>query len=309
MWGQITDFTNIRRDLLIIRPITVFLIYLGIIVLFALLYYFVPGVVEVTKSSFLKSIYFSVVTITTLGYGEITPKSDLGMALTSLEAIIGIVIIGLFLNSLWHDFSSRIEKSQEKSVNKRIAEQNLRKLISYYQFLNMVIIDYKIALSELTTPWEERNGNLELDPYFKFSNLRDMYRHSSLLKNDTTKSVIHLYFEKLDALTSELKFILSNFDLIDYQELHKHIIEFLTISKAQDVREALYSYETTGFGDKLKKDHLVEMIKMHEICPKLEDYRSNLITPVIHLCHALQFQITRINIIIDKFENLMPKKN
>ncbi len=44
------------------------------------------------------SIYFSIITFTTLGYGDINPKgySDLRM-LCSLEALIGVLLMGLFL--------------------------------------------------------------------------------------------------------------------------------------------------------------------------------------------------------------------
>lgn len=50
------------------------------------------------------AIYLSVVTVTTLGYGDIVPKSPLAKLLTSFQAISGVVLVGLFLNSL---FSSR----------------------------------------------------------------------------------------------------------------------------------------------------------------------------------------------------------
>ncbi|MEM6587778.1 MAG: potassium channel family protein [Pseudomonadota bacterium] len=57
---------------------------------------------EVTNC--IDAIYLSVVTVTTLGYGDIVPKSSLAKLLTSFQAISGVVLVGLFLNSL---FSSR----------------------------------------------------------------------------------------------------------------------------------------------------------------------------------------------------------
>lgn len=55
-------------------------------------------------ANFVDAIYLSVVTVTTLGYGDIVPKSPLAKLLTSFQAISGVVLVGLFLNSL---FSSR----------------------------------------------------------------------------------------------------------------------------------------------------------------------------------------------------------
>lgn len=48
----------------------------------------------------IQSIYFSVVTITTLGYGDITPQTEPARILAALEAGLGIVTIGLFLNAV-----------------------------------------------------------------------------------------------------------------------------------------------------------------------------------------------------------------
>jgi len=48
------------------------------------------------------SIYFSVVTLTTLGYGDISPASLGYRILSASQAIYGVLMIGLFLNALAH---------------------------------------------------------------------------------------------------------------------------------------------------------------------------------------------------------------
>lgn len=52
-------------------------------------------------SNFIDAIYLSVVTVTTLGYGDIVPASPYAKMLTSFQAISGVVVVGLFLNSLF----------------------------------------------------------------------------------------------------------------------------------------------------------------------------------------------------------------
>jgi hypothetical protein len=47
-----------------------------------------------------RMMYFSVTTITTLGFGDIVPLTGVARALVALEAILGIVLIGMFLNAL-----------------------------------------------------------------------------------------------------------------------------------------------------------------------------------------------------------------
>jgi hypothetical protein len=49
---------------------------------------------------FLRMLYFSVITITTVGYGDIVPLTPWARFLAGLEATLGIVQLGLFINSL-----------------------------------------------------------------------------------------------------------------------------------------------------------------------------------------------------------------
>jgi hypothetical protein len=50
--------------------------------------------------NFIRCLYLSAVTITTLGYGDLVPLTDCVRILVSSEAVIGIVIMGLFLFTL-----------------------------------------------------------------------------------------------------------------------------------------------------------------------------------------------------------------
>ena len=51
----------------------------------------------------LRMAYFSTTTITTIGYGDIVPLTDGARALTGIEAIVGVIVIGLFLNAVAGD--------------------------------------------------------------------------------------------------------------------------------------------------------------------------------------------------------------
>jgi hypothetical protein len=50
--------------------------------------------------SFIRMTYFSAETITTLGFGDIMPTTDRSRVLVAIEAMFGVVVAGLFLNSL-----------------------------------------------------------------------------------------------------------------------------------------------------------------------------------------------------------------
>lgn len=55
-------------------------------------------------------LYLSAVTITTLGYGDIVPIGTIARALVAIESVLGIVVIGAFLGTL---YTSRHESRHE----------------------------------------------------------------------------------------------------------------------------------------------------------------------------------------------------
>lgn len=60
-------------------------------------------------------LYFSFVTLTTLGYGDITPVSSIAKSLTIIIAIVGQLYLTILVAMLVAKFLSRPEKSNNKS--------------------------------------------------------------------------------------------------------------------------------------------------------------------------------------------------
>ena len=54
----------------------------------------------VEKWSWLDSYYYSVVTLTTVGYGDITAKTDLGRLATTIYIFMGVGIIAVFVQAV-----------------------------------------------------------------------------------------------------------------------------------------------------------------------------------------------------------------
>jgi voltage-gated potassium channel Kch len=52
------------------------------------------------QNSYSRMLYFSAVTITTLGYGDIVPVTSTARGIVTIEIILGPLLFGLFLNSL-----------------------------------------------------------------------------------------------------------------------------------------------------------------------------------------------------------------
>ena len=56
--------------------------------------------VNVEHWSFLNALYFCVVTLGTVGYGDITPTTDVGKLFTVIYIIVGLSVIGGFFATL-----------------------------------------------------------------------------------------------------------------------------------------------------------------------------------------------------------------
>lgn len=66
----------------------------------------VKGFPAKASGAYARMFYFSAVTITTLGYGDIVPITNLARIIVAAESILGIVLIGLFLNSLSREYKN-----------------------------------------------------------------------------------------------------------------------------------------------------------------------------------------------------------
>lgn len=90
-----------------------------VLIIGTLVYHFVEG------WSWLDSLYFCVITLSTIGYGDFSPQTDLGKGFTILYIIIGIGIILSFINTLYHHFSkSQFQTMRKMSREERRKESN-----------------------------------------------------------------------------------------------------------------------------------------------------------------------------------------
>ena len=99
------------------RKISVFFFYLLILVcLFGSLIYLIEGP-DNGFTSIPLSIYWAIITVTTVGYGDIIPQTALGKAIASLTTLIGYSIIAIPTGIVTAELSLGIFQSKKRACN------------------------------------------------------------------------------------------------------------------------------------------------------------------------------------------------
>jgi hypothetical protein len=85
-----------------------FVIAFLIVVVFGALY-FIPGIISYGShhKTWFSPFYFSIVTFTTLGFGDVTPNGVCGEMLVSLQVIFGYLTLGLLISILANKVARR----------------------------------------------------------------------------------------------------------------------------------------------------------------------------------------------------------
>ena len=63
-------------------------------------WFVVGGPVETASDSFSSFVYFSFATLTTLGYGDILPLTDIPRSIAALEAVCGVLYVAVLVSRL-----------------------------------------------------------------------------------------------------------------------------------------------------------------------------------------------------------------
>ena len=94
--------------------------YFAVNGLFALLYLWVGGVAQARPGSFLDAFFFSVETMGTIGYGEMTPATRAAHSLVMLESVTSLLLTALATGLVFAKFSlpmSRLAFSRKLTIS------------------------------------------------------------------------------------------------------------------------------------------------------------------------------------------------
>ena len=75
---------------------------------------------ELEGWSLLDALYFSVVTLATVGYGDLTPTTSTAKLFSILYILIGVGILGVFLSAVSHASMERTLERREQYASKPV---------------------------------------------------------------------------------------------------------------------------------------------------------------------------------------------
>ena len=179
---------------------------LFVILVFAFIYWCNSASVE-GVDGFGSAFYFSIVTITTLGFGDMFPKDGFARAMVCMEVLAGVVFVGVFLNSIAQAQAQRLQYHNEKA-----------KLRQHYLFLCKLFEKYLHAAFCVVTPKEKQVLPADVLTYkfdFTFNDLADL--------NDSVSG----FFDIHDRLYQELRHTVDNVDLSYWPLIETNIHHFL----------------------------------------------------------------------------------
>lgn len=248
------------------KPFVYGLVYLGLIPLYAIIFSLLPETslkLNDHSPGFISCLYFSVITITTLGYGDITPAGKLGQLLAASESILGVTLIGLFLNSLSHQHGLEVQENERQAQIKKDKEKAIERFSAFNQLIELKINRYKTYTIPITSPVSDRKTEY-INENFTFNDMQDLFKTTLRMTDHHFTPAIEYYFESLKELITSIEELIKLGYIQNWSELENLCLEFITTSKNLDFSGHILNQPNTRLGDQKGSDFDVEMIKNHE---------------------------------------------
>lgn len=119
---------SLRKSL---RKIVIFMMFVFITaIILGSFMYAIEGDINPNLSSIPKGIYWAIVTLTTVGYGDITPLTDMGQIVAGIMMILGYSVIAVPTGIISADIISTDKKSSKKKKHNADDDEPLKRIRS-----------------------------------------------------------------------------------------------------------------------------------------------------------------------------------
>lgn len=215
-----------------IRPVVWIGLYVCITPIFALIYWALPDgqfrVPDPEATGYGSWLYYSIVTITTLGFGDYTPAHGAAQAVTAVEVMCGLIFLGLFLNAVGSmkseiDVESEIEK--QKALHHAMEGEKLQKSVPVIVDSLNVFLAYCYAV---TTPSQKREGNdIKYNPDFTLNDMSEMFEPSGLPFDRTRLPAVERLMQVTSRTSLALDSLQQRVDLTLWPKLLENCFAFV----------------------------------------------------------------------------------
>ncbi|WP_413944361.1 potassium channel family protein [Bdellovibrio sp. HCB-162] len=231
----------------------------------------------VEEPSFWKMLYFSSMTISSFGFGEIVPISYAARIYVVIEVILGILLFGFFVAVLYDELKNYHQEKHQIFLNTERRKSIGALWKNYYT-------TFRRSSKMITQPLSEKDFDIK---NLRFSMLQNLYFENSL---NTMAPMLQMsfedYFNNLEKITAYFKSVISSFDY----EKNKVLIEKMTAAIAEiekyDFLNALRERARTRVGNKIAAEVDIERFKNN---PDIEPtfLPSNSINVYVGIWHSL----------------------
>lgn len=240
-----------------IRPIVWIGLYIALVPVFAVIYNFMPDgqfrIPDGGTTDFGSWLYYSIVTITTLGFGDYTPMMPLSQCVTAVEVMCGLIILGLFLNAVGSmkseiDITSEIEK--QRMLHEAAEKQ---KIVKSTPTINHLVDSFLIACYAVTTPSDKQSDNGVYTPGFTISDMRSMYKPSAVEGLPSGVTPIEALLRSASRLSLALDSMQTRIDLTPWDELLEDAFGFVANYQMFSSADSLVASSSSAISDALDK--------------------------------------------------------
>ncbi len=178
-----------------IRPIVWICLYVLLVPIFAVIYWVLPDgqfrIPDNAGTDFGSWLYYSIVTITTLGFGDYTPAHGWAQAVTAIEVMCGLLFLGFFLNAVGSmkseiDVADEIERQRIRHESTEKGKL-LRNAPSILHTLN-TFLAYCYAV---TTPSAKRGKEAgSYNPDFSFQDMASLFEPSGIPADNSGRPAV-----------------------------------------------------------------------------------------------------------------------
>lgn len=112
-----------KKVLLTVLGIAIFYVFLTALIMFNAEPHINPNTGATTFNDFFDALYWSTVTLTTVGYGDLTPVTDIGRFVSMLSSLFGVAVIALPSGVITASYLEELRSMKDKKKDEKCEDQ------------------------------------------------------------------------------------------------------------------------------------------------------------------------------------------